>query len=318
MKIYAAGIVCWRIEQGQLKVLIVHRGQYDDWGWPKGKQDPGETLPVTAVRETKEEAGLKVRLGRKLTEIRYDLPKGVSKEVHYWSSKVTDKELSKAKFKPNKEIDEIRWVDVKQAMKLLTYGRDKELLMQTEKLYQESELETRAIIVLRHAEAMPRSEWSRTDGDRPLTETGQLQAKSLTKLLAAFNVKRVVTSPWKRCHDTVKPFGKKQKLKIIERSQLSELGNQKNPAKTIRVIQDSLKEHKSMILCTHRPALPTVLDTISNYAKNDKSVEIHEGRTLAPAEMMVIRMSLRTRQVVGVETYNAPEQVEKDLNSLAG
>lgn len=313
MKIYAAGIVCWRVEKGQFKVLIVHRGQYNDWGWPKGKQDPGETLPVTAVRETKEEAGIKVRLGRKLTEIRYDLPKGISKEVHYWSSKVTDKELSKAKFKPNKEIDEIRWVDAQQAEKLLTYERDKELLAQTLELFESSQLETRAIIVLRHAEALPRSEWSKTDGDRPLTETGQLQAKSLTKLLAAFNVRRVVTSPWKRCLDTVKPFGKKQKLKIIERSQLSELGNQRNPAKTTRVIKDSLKEHKSMILCTHRPALPTVLDTISDYAKNDKSVEIHEGRTLAPAEMMVIRMSLKTRQVVGVETYNAPEVAYPNL-----
>lgn len=313
MKIYAAGIICWRVEKSQFKVLIVHRGQYDDWGWPKGKQDPGETLPVTAVRETKEEAGIKVRLGRKLTEIRYEIPKGISKEVHYWSSKVTDKELTKAKFKPNKEIDEIRWVNVDEAEKLLTYDRDRELLQQTFELFQKNELETRAIIVLRHAQAMPRSEWSKTDGDRPLTSIGELQAKSLTKLLGAFNIRRVVTSPWKRCLDTVKPFGKKQKLKIIERSQLSELGNKRNPAKTTRVIKDSLKEHKSMILCTHRPALPTVLDTISDYAKNDKSVEIHEGRTLAPAEMMVIRMSLKTRQVVGVETYNAPELAYPNL-----
>jgi len=51
MKVYAAGVVCWRVESKQFKVLIVHRGQYDDWGWPKGKQDPGETLPATAVRE---------------------------------------------------------------------------------------------------------------------------------------------------------------------------------------------------------------------------------------------------------------------------
>lgn len=146
-----------------------------------------------------------------------------------------------------------------------------------------------------------------------MTPKGELQATSLTKLLGAFNVRRVVTSPWRRCLDTVKPFGKKQKLKIIERSQLSELGNKRNPAKTTRVIKDSLKEHKSMILCTHRPALPTVLDTISDYAKNDKSVEIHEGRTLAPAEMLVIRMSLETRRVVGVETYNAPEVAYPNL-----
>ncbi len=313
MKVYAAGIVCWRVEKGEFKVLIVHRGQYQDWGWPKGKQDPGETLPVTAVRETKEEAGIKVRLGRKLTEVRYDLPKGISKEVHYWAAKVTDKQLANTKFKPNKEIDETRWVTADEAEKLLTYDRDKELLQDVQNLYQQSVLDTRAIIVLRHAEALPRTEWSKTDGERPLTKTGEIQAKALVKLLAAFNVRRVVTSPWKRCLDTVKPFGKKQKLTIIQRSQLSELGNHKNPAKTTRVVKDSLKEHKSMILCTHRPALPTILDTISDYAKNDKSVEIHEGRTLSPGEMMVIRMSLKTKKIVSVETYNAPDVAYPNL-----
>ena len=60
MTIYAAGIVCWREENGKLEVALVHREVYKDWGFPKGKLDPGEQLPQTAVREVFEEAGFKV------------------------------------------------------------------------------------------------------------------------------------------------------------------------------------------------------------------------------------------------------------------
>lgn len=46
-----------------LMVAIIHRGRYQDWSFPKGKVDPGETLAEAAVKEIKEETGLKVKLG---------------------------------------------------------------------------------------------------------------------------------------------------------------------------------------------------------------------------------------------------------------
>ena len=61
MKIYAAGVVCWREQDGKLEVALVHREVYKDWGFPKGKLDPGEQLPQTAVREVLEESGFKVQ-----------------------------------------------------------------------------------------------------------------------------------------------------------------------------------------------------------------------------------------------------------------
>ena len=41
----------------------MHRPEYDDWSFPKGKLDPGEHAAVAAVREVAEETGLDVRLG---------------------------------------------------------------------------------------------------------------------------------------------------------------------------------------------------------------------------------------------------------------
>jgi 8-oxo-dGTP pyrophosphatase MutT (NUDIX family) len=96
MTVYAAGAVLWRIENSQLKVALVHRGRYNDWSWAKGKVDPGETLPVTAVREIREETGLKVKLGVPLGIQRYLLPNKNLKEVHYWAAKVSDKSLAES------------------------------------------------------------------------------------------------------------------------------------------------------------------------------------------------------------------------------
>ena len=61
--IVASGALIWRMRDGALEVLIIHRPRYDDWSWPKGKQDPGESLAETAIREIREEVSLQVVLG---------------------------------------------------------------------------------------------------------------------------------------------------------------------------------------------------------------------------------------------------------------
>lgn len=82
----AAGVLCWRraaSKPGGLEVLLVHRPRYDDWSWPKGKVKGGEPLPRTAVRETAEETGLEVVLGRPLDDVHYRLPDKHGKHVAY-------------------------------------------------------------------------------------------------------------------------------------------------------------------------------------------------------------------------------------------
>ncbi|TFI20787.1 NUDIX domain-containing protein, partial [Micrococcus endophyticus] len=87
----AAGVVPWRrTSGGGLEVLVIHRPRYDDWSWPKGKLDPGETLPQCAVRELREEVGLALRPGIPLCVTEYEIngKRGarLTKEVWYWAA----------------------------------------------------------------------------------------------------------------------------------------------------------------------------------------------------------------------------------------
>ena len=308
MTIYAAGIVCWREKNGKLEVALVHREVYKDWGFPKGKLDPGEQLPQTAVREVLEEAGLKVRLGRKLGVIEYQVGDGLDKEVHYWASKVTDKAAAKQRFSPNQEIAKVEWIAAKEAVKLLSYEHDQNLLEQVIQLHKAKELETKALIILRHAKATLRSDWKGEEAKRPLLTEGKKQAKALVPLIAAYGPKRLITSPWVRCHDTIAPYAEKRKQKLIERHQLTELGNKKKPARTQDVVKDLLGTSKSGLICSHRPALPSILAPFAAIASKELRKEIEGGATLSPAEFLVLRITLSSKpKVVGVERCGLAE-----------
>jgi 8-oxo-dGTP diphosphatase len=105
------------------RVLHVHRPRYDDWTFPKGKLDPGESFEEAAVREVEEETGLRCSLGEELPSTRYDVG-GRPKLVRYWL--MTPE--SEAAFEENDETDDLRWLTPDEAKSFLTYARDRELL----------------------------------------------------------------------------------------------------------------------------------------------------------------------------------------------
>lgn len=118
-EILAAGGVVWRVVDGAVEVLVVHRPRYDDWTFPKGKADAGETGEQTALREVEEETGLRCLLGRELISTTYTDGKGRSKTVRYWEMTVTE-----GSFEANSEVDETRWVAPEAAAEMLSYPRD--------------------------------------------------------------------------------------------------------------------------------------------------------------------------------------------------
>lgn len=104
--ILAAGAVLWRPSEGTdtPDIAVIHRPRYDDWSLPKGKVDPAETEPVTAVREIQEETGFRAHLGRRLTTVSYPVDQGV-KKVRYWAGRCVGGEFS-----VNSEVDELKWL----------------------------------------------------------------------------------------------------------------------------------------------------------------------------------------------------------------
>ena len=105
------------------RVLLVHRPRYDDWTFPKGKLDPGESFEDAALREVQEETGVRCTLGRELPSATYEV-NGRPKLVRYWVM-APETELE---FEPNDETDDLRWVTPDEARALLTYDRDRDVL----------------------------------------------------------------------------------------------------------------------------------------------------------------------------------------------
>jgi 8-oxo-dGTP diphosphatase len=107
------------------RVALVHRPKYDDWTLPKGKLYPGESFEEAALREVEEETGLRCRLVRELPSSEYPDAKGRPKLVRYWLMEVE----SDRGFAPGDEVDEVRRLPLDDALTLLTYDRDHDVLM---------------------------------------------------------------------------------------------------------------------------------------------------------------------------------------------
>ena len=123
MAVRAAGGVVFRKTKAGREVLLVHRPRYDDWSFPKGKADEGESFRACARREVAEECGVTADLGASLGEVRYRDRQGRPKMVRYWAIEVT-----KVPFRPNPEVDRVKWLGLDQAAERLTYRHDRRLL----------------------------------------------------------------------------------------------------------------------------------------------------------------------------------------------
>jgi 8-oxo-dGTP diphosphatase len=103
------------------RVLLVHRPRYDDWAFPKGKLDDGETWEDAALREVEEETSLRCELGPYAGSTHYPLREGM-KEVRYYRM------AAEGEPRGRNEVDEVRWVAIDEAIDVLSYDYDRQLL----------------------------------------------------------------------------------------------------------------------------------------------------------------------------------------------
>jgi 8-oxo-dGTP pyrophosphatase MutT (NUDIX family) len=121
----AGGVVCRVGPSDETEIAVIHRPAYDDWTLPKGKVEPEETPEDCALREVREETGFKCELVRPLGCTAYVDRRGRDKVACYWVM-----EVRSGRFRPGIEVDKLVWLPVDQAVKRLTYGRDKTLVVQ--------------------------------------------------------------------------------------------------------------------------------------------------------------------------------------------
>ena len=267
--VVAAGAVVTRKGPHGREVLLVHRPKYDDWSFPKGKQDPGEHVTATAAREVLEETGVEIRLGRPLRPQLYNVSGGRTKIVHYWVGHVLgDDDLST--YQVNDEVDDLGWFLPGDAAKCLTYLDDIDLLDQ----FRESPKQSSVLIVVRHAKALKRSAWDGTDALRPLADAGFEQSAALTPVLHAYGVSRVLSSSSTRCLQTVQPYAEEQVVTLEQSDELSEEGYDDRGAGELMALL--LESPQPSVLCSHRPVLPRLFEILG----------VSE-EPLSPAELVV-------------------------------
>lgn len=318
--VLAAGALVWRLKNDKLQVLVVHRPRYDDWSFPKGKAEPGESMVLTAIREVAEETGRQIVLGRYLGKARRRLVSGRKKRTLYWAAQVLPEhgpgEGLRAAVKPasKREIDKVRWWKVEKATRKLTHTDDKRLLARLVDWYESGQLQVRSLVLVRHAKAVSRATWGygiNSEITRPLVMgRGQAQARDVAALLSAYGVGELVSSPWKRCVDTLAPYAHGCGLDLRSDEAFTEVSALTAPELMQASFRDLLERGSELALagqpepsyplalCVHRPCLPLLFETLREYMGPELATKLPDSDPwLRPGQAVVVHLRRRPASV---------------------
>lgn len=256
--VLAAGAVVTRVHPTRgTEVVLVHRKRYDDWSLPKGKVEAGESLPACAVREVREETAVAIRLGAPLDSVTYDAGRVGLKQVHYWSASV----VSATRRAPDAEVDVVSWLPLRVALSRLDFDHDRRLVAQLME-----QPTTTPLVIVRHAKAMDRKDWSKKDEARPINSRGRRQARLLIPMLAAYGAQRLVSSTSARCISTLMPYAHSAELRVETFPQLSEERGTDDGIGVARLVtrirNQAAADHLPTVISVHRPVLPHILDAL--------------------------------------------------------
>lgn len=303
--VQAAGAVVWKMVDGKVRVLLVHRTQHKDVSLPKGKVDPGETLPHTAVREIAEETGFDVVLGAPLGTVEYVLPNGRPKVVHYWSAEVDPGAAERHTYEANGEIMALEWVPLAKAGKHLTYEHDADVVERFAAQVQAGRARTFALVVVRHGKAMPHEQWDGPDHTRPLLHQGITQSASIAGGIAAFGPEVLVTSPAARCVATIGPLAAQTELPVVHARSISQDAYSADATRVHRQVEKRLSRRLTTVMCSHGPVIPQIIAVAAQLGGATVSADLRRSAALSTGECTVLHFSRDDEhpKLVGIETH---------------
>lgn len=299
------------ISDDDFELCLVYRPKYDDWSWPKGKNEPKESHHHTAVREVGEETGYAVTLGPHIAQIEYPLEnegkKSISKSgaknnsqnnnktevvkrIHYWMMREIDENSAMRRLpafgpiKPAKptEIGNVIWLTPSKARKKLTHDSDRKVLDAFLEKLHAGQTEYKTLILVRHGKAESRKSWQGSEATRPITPLGSAASYALGRELACYAPNRIVSSPWKRCVETVATFAHDSSLSIEQIAELTEDHHENKPKSTLSVLISEIQNldcnaqntqnteaniNNSTVMCLHRPIIGTFFDYLRGITK---------------------------------------------------
>jgi phosphohistidine phosphatase SixA/8-oxo-dGTP pyrophosphatase MutT (NUDIX family) len=291
--IRAAGAVLWRrLSEELVQVALIHRPKYQDWSFPKGKVEIGESDISCAYREVMEETGFDSHFGPELCKVEYLIGDQL-KVVRYWSAQAIGEPKNVLDVK---EVDQIIWVTISDAYEKLSREGDKEIL----KNFEIYGVDTTPLILLRHGKAIAREEWEGDDGDRPLAQLGQIQSKRMLSKYLPYGISEIHTSDAVRCYETVAPMARAMSLEMFYWSELSEYAFAKDKKAAINVVNDIIESDTRAIVCGHNPVLPGI---VAKFIGKKNFKQLDHG--LLPGEAWILHH--RDGEVIAIDWMEAPE-----------
>jgi 8-oxo-dGTP diphosphatase len=250
----AAGGAVWRPgADGALEIALVHRPRYDDWSLPKGKLDRGEHPLTAAVREVREETGLRAVVGRRSLRTSYPVGEGL-KQVDYWVMRAVDGD-----FEVNDEVDELAWLAPDEASARCTHDHDRAVIAD---LVREDLPRMPTLLLVRHGHAGSRRGWDGPDEMRPLVGKGRREAARLAEVLPAFAPTAVLSALPTRCQQTVAPLAEQLGLPLQLLPELGEAEFSADPQPGLATVERLLTprdEPGVTVVCSQGGAIPSVL-----------------------------------------------------------
>ncbi len=136
----SAGGVIFKHSGDSVEVALISVKGGKVWALPKGLNEKGENLARTAHREVKEETGLDGKILTKIGHIEYFFmmkdegeTRRFFKIVYFFLMKFTGGSMADH----DEEVDECRWFNINDAVKLMKYEDEKEILRKAKKLIKE-------------------------------------------------------------------------------------------------------------------------------------------------------------------------------------
>ncbi|HYM51581.1 MAG TPA: phosphoglycerate mutase family protein [Candidatus Limnocylindrales bacterium] len=115
-----------------------------------------------------------------------------------------------------------------------------------------------SIYLVRHAKAGERDEWDGDDRLRPLSMAGLAQAERIADSLASYPIRRIISSPYRRCVETVAPLARRLRLRVEEDRGLAEGAGIEPALRLIRSLSGT-----SAVLCTHGDVVQELLEHLA-------------------------------------------------------